>query len=84
MQELRKEYYSQKVPYCEVWPDNSTKELVDFARSSRSPIHTTLNMYIGMPIVVHKASKPMKLKLSVEFHGGGGVLLSVLIAWNKG
>lgn len=84
MQEFLKEYYVQEVWYCEVWPVNSTKELVDFARSSECPIHTTLKMYISMPKTVYKTSKPMKLKLSVDFHGGGGVMLPSLVAWNKG
>ncbi|KAF2844449.1 hypothetical protein T440DRAFT_523500 [Plenodomus tracheiphilus IPT5] len=69
---LLEEFHMQKIPYCEVWPEDSTFGLVRGARVRGTPIHTTLYMVISMPRSVYQASKPTKLKLSVDFHGGGG------------
>jgi len=81
---LLEEYHIERFPYCEVVPDNSTIELVNFARDAGSPIHTTLYVHISIPKKVLKISEPVRLKLSVDFHGGGGVLLPILIAAKHG
>jgi hypothetical protein len=61
-----------QVPYRKMWPRNCTDEVIKLAEANGAPIHTTLNMFIRIPKVLLKATKPTKLEIWLDLHGGGG------------
>jgi hypothetical protein len=73
VQELWEESHFHPVPYCEVWPDGATKEMVDLAREISRPIHTTAHMVFSIPKTVYETNQVIRLKLALDFSGGGGV-----------
>jgi hypothetical protein len=73
IQKLWEKLHFHRVPYCEVWPDGATEEMVDIARANGTPIHTTVHIVISIPKTVYETTQVIRLKPSLDFPGGGGV-----------